>query len=109
MLVAAMNPCNCGYYGDTKRECRGSPGQFENHRQRIPARAHDRILKVARTLANLAGSEKIPPPRPEVVCAAIEAACQVSRDNLFHDTAVDVRETEVAAGVAVGEFGVIEA
>lgn len=26
MLVAAMNPCPCGFYGDTTRECRCTPG-----------------------------------------------------------------------------------
>ena len=27
MLVAAMNPCPCGYFGDLKRECRCNPNQ----------------------------------------------------------------------------------
>jgi magnesium chelatase family protein len=35
MLVAAMNPCPCGFYGDVKRECRCSPRQIEQYRQRI--------------------------------------------------------------------------
>jgi len=43
MLVAAMNPCPCGYYGDAKRECRCSPRQIENYRQRISGPLLDRI------------------------------------------------------------------
>jgi magnesium chelatase family protein len=43
MLVAAMNPCPCGYYGDPKRECRCSPPQIEKYRQRISGPLLDRI------------------------------------------------------------------
>ena len=43
MLVAAMNPCPCGYYGDIKRECRCSPPQIEKYRQRISGPLLDRI------------------------------------------------------------------
>jgi len=43
MLVAALNPCPCGYYGDRKRECRCSPGQIERYRQRISGPLLDRI------------------------------------------------------------------
>lgn len=43
MLVAAMNPCPCGYYGDVKRECRCSPPQIEKYRQRISGPLLDRI------------------------------------------------------------------
>lgn len=43
MLVAAMNPCPCGFYGDVKRQCRCSVRQIENYRQRISGPLLDRI------------------------------------------------------------------
>lgn len=43
MLVAAMNPCLCGYYGDLKRECRCGPVQIQRYRQRISGPLMDRI------------------------------------------------------------------
>ena len=43
MLVAAMNPCPCGYYGDLKRHCRCSPRQIELYRHRISGPLLDRI------------------------------------------------------------------
>jgi magnesium chelatase family protein len=43
MLVAAMNPCPCGYYGDPKRACRCSSRQIEQYRQRISGPLLDRI------------------------------------------------------------------
>ena len=43
MLVAAMNPCPCGFYGHPKRECRCSPGQVERYRQRVSGPLLDRI------------------------------------------------------------------
>jgi magnesium chelatase family protein len=43
MLVAAMNPCPCGYFGDLKRECRCAPTQVQRYRQRISGPLLDRI------------------------------------------------------------------
>ncbi|MBS0633492.1 MAG: YifB family Mg chelatase-like AAA ATPase [Verrucomicrobia bacterium] len=42
-LVAAMNPCPCGYLGDTRHECRCTPTQIQRYRARISGPLLDRI------------------------------------------------------------------
>lgn len=43
MLVAAMNPCPCGYYGDPKQPCRCTPTQIQRYRARVSGPLLDRI------------------------------------------------------------------
>ena len=43
MLVAAMNPCRCGFYGDATRECRCTPAQIQQYLGRISGPLLDRI------------------------------------------------------------------
>ena len=43
MLVAAMNPCPCGYYGDATRECRCTQTQILKYQRRISGPLLDRI------------------------------------------------------------------
>ena len=43
MLVAAMNPCPCGFYGDVKRACTCTPNQISTYRSRISGPLLDRI------------------------------------------------------------------
>ncbi len=43
MLVSAMNPCICGFYGDAIRECSCSPNQIKAYLQRISGPLLDRI------------------------------------------------------------------
>ena len=42
-LVAAMNPCRCGYLGDANRECGRAPRCGEDYRNRISGPVLDRI------------------------------------------------------------------
>jgi magnesium chelatase family protein len=43
VLLAASNPCPCGYYGDTSKKCRCLPGQVANYKKRISGPIMDRI------------------------------------------------------------------
>src|SRR4051812_33389921 len=43
MLVGAMNPCPCGYYGDSLRECRCTPQAITRYRDRLSGPLRDRL------------------------------------------------------------------
>ena len=43
MLVAAMNPCPCGYAGDPRRTCRCTPQQVDRYASRLSGPLRDRI------------------------------------------------------------------
>lgn len=43
ILVAAMNPCPCGYFTDSRRACKCSPLQIERYLSRISGPLIDRI------------------------------------------------------------------
>ncbi len=42
-LIAAMNPCPCGYLGDPRRSCRCSPDRIRRYRERLSGPLLDRI------------------------------------------------------------------
>src|SRR5690606_25263013 len=57
-LVAAMNPCPCGYLGDPSGRCRCSPEQIQRYRGKLSGPLLDRIdlhLTVAREATALQG------------------------------------------------------
>ena len=84
MLVAAMNPCPCGYFGDPKRECTCSMGMIQRYRKRISGPLLDRIdlhIEVPRVpfdkLTNIARGES-----SDAVRARIERARRQQRARL---------------------------
>ncbi len=76
MLVAAMNPCPCGYYNHPERECVCAPGLVQKYLNKISGPLLDRIdihVEVVpvpfRELANASGGEKSQSIRERVVKA----------------------------------------
>jgi magnesium chelatase family protein len=58
-LVAAMNPCACGYLGDSMHACRCTPAGIERYRQRISGPLLDRIdIRIA--VPRLSADELLP-------------------------------------------------
>jgi magnesium chelatase family protein len=63
-LVAAMNPCPCGYYGDDEKECRCAPYEVIRYQKKISGPLLDRIdlqIKVRRVnIEELRAKKKVP-------------------------------------------------
>lgn len=61
ILVAAMNPCPCGYFGDSHRPCRCSQVQVSRYRSKISGPLLDRIdLHISVPLMELRDLQSIP-------------------------------------------------
>jgi magnesium chelatase family protein len=74
MLIGAMNPCPCGYFGDESRPCRCTPVQAERYAARLSGPLRDRIdlavgvsAVAARDLERPAGGEPSDTIRHRVV------------------------------------------
>jgi magnesium chelatase family protein len=83
-LVAASNPCPCGFEGDQRRACRCLPNRLASHRQRLSGPLLDRVdmqLTVPRlTRAELLGSE--PGERSREMRGRVEEARERQRKRL---------------------------
>ena len=83
-LIAAMNPCPCGYYGDTVRACTCSSGTVQRYQRRISGPLLDRIdifAEVPRVeYEKLSGSDSA--ERSADIRARVEAARTRQRERL---------------------------
>lgn len=69
-LIAAMNPCPCGYYGDLQRHCRCTPDQLRRYQDKISGPLLDRIdmqLNVARLPASTISAPTPPGESSEAI------------------------------------------
>lgn len=75
ILVAAMNPCLCGFHADPERECRCLPEQVKRYRARVSGPLLDRIdLRVGVPRVTFAKMRAADAERSAVVRHRIEIA-----------------------------------
>jgi magnesium chelatase family protein len=77
MLVAAMNPCPCGYYMDPKQMCKCSHHQIQKYRNRISGPLLDR-MDIHVEVPAVSYSELVNPP-PSESSAAIRERVSCAR------------------------------
>ena len=75
ILIAAMNPCPCGFFGDADRECRCLPEQVGRYRARISGPLLDRIdLRVGVPRVEAAALRAGPAESSAAIRARVERA-----------------------------------
>lgn len=81
MMVAAMNPCPCGFFADPVKECRCTPGQIQRYLRKVSGPLLDRIdihLEVPRLkyteLAQTALTES-----SSVICQRVQSAYEIQK------------------------------
>ena len=87
MLVAAMNPCPCGFFGDTFRQCVCPPGLVARYQQRISGPFLDRVdifVEVPHIDYEKLSSDRLGEPSGEV--QARVAAARARQLNCFAGT-----------------------
>lgn len=81
-LVAAMNPCPCGYYGDPTRACTCAPGIVTKYQRRISGPLMDRIdihVEVPRVDYEKLSDARLGEPSA-VIRTRVESARQIQRE-----------------------------
>ena len=95
MLVAAMNPCPCGYLGDPKRECRCTPPQIHRYRSKISGPLLDRI-DIQIEVPSIKYRQFLPKLQPEASAAIkerVEGARAIQRKRFGADIQSNARMT----------------
>jgi magnesium chelatase family protein len=80
-LIAAMNPCPCGYYGDPLKPCTCSPGIVTKYQKRISGPLLDRIdihIEVPRVEYEKLSDQRLGEPST-VIQKRVEVARQIQR------------------------------
>ena len=100
MLVCAMNPCRCGYYGDPSGRCTCSDQQIRTYLKRISGPLLDRIdLHVTvRSLAYDTLADRKPAESSEQIRQRVNAARQIQTER-FKGT-----DTICNAGIRPGDM-----
>ncbi|MEW6029006.1 MAG: YifB family Mg chelatase-like AAA ATPase [Chloroflexota bacterium] len=111
MLVAAMNPCPCGYYGDPVKPCTCAPSTVTKYQKRISGPLLDRIdihIEVPRVDYEKLSSDRLG-ESSDAIRARIEAARQRQRERFAKSDSVvanaDMRPAQIRQFCKLDEVG----
>lgn len=102
MLVAAMNPCPCGYFGDERHQCRCSRAKRMEYRNRVSGPLLDRIdIQIEVTPVSYAELAELPTGEPSAaIRARVIRARTIQRERFADDPEVfcnaDMRPRDIA-------------
>ncbi len=109
-LIAAMNPCRCGYFGDAALACNRAPGCAVDYQGRISGPLFDRIDLHVDVPAVEAADLSLPPPSEgsEEVARRVAQARQIQRDR-FADIGEGLRTNAEADGAILEKIAAPDA
>jgi magnesium chelatase family protein len=113
MLVAAMNPCPCGFYGDPTRPCTCAMGTIQKYQKRISGPLLDRIdihIQVPRVEYDKLSDKRLGEPSA-VIRRRVETARQKQRMRFLNDNIsslvcnADMRPAEIRKFCVLDDAG----
>lgn len=99
-LVAAMNPCPCGYYGDPLKACTCAPAMVTKYQKRISGPMLDRIdihIEVPRVDYEKLSSERLG-ESSETIRARVQAARDIQRSRFARSQSGVVCNADMRVG-----------
>ena len=116
MLIAAMNPCPCGYYSDPKHECKCTHQQIHRYRAKISGPLLDRIdihLEVPavpyKDLAGQTGTESSKDIRKRVAKARTVQSERLAGANIYCNAHMNSRHIKKFCKIDDASSGLLEA
>ena len=91
-LIAAMNPCPCGYYGDTQKPCTCAPAMVTKYQKRISGPLLDRIdihVEVPRVEYQKLSSDRLG-ESSETIRKRVQAARDIQRGRFSKNESSDI-------------------
>lgn len=114
-LIAAMNPCPCGYLGDKEKSCTCRPEQIQRYRRKLSGPLLDRIdmqIEVGRLPAKSLLEQTAPAEDSQAVRQRVETVRQhclqrqgclnavLTKDNLMQHTELKAQDKSLLENVA---------
>jgi magnesium chelatase family protein len=105
-LIAAMNPCRCGYLADPSRACSRAPRCAIDYQSKISGPLYDRIDLVIEVPPVSASDLDLPPPREDsaTVAARIAQARAIQRERYTAWGGAKIATNAEADGEALDKF-----